>query len=158
MKIQENKGLLIQQDGRNVSRKHGKEGDFRRIMDEMMGPMEKEAGQVVPGNLDPAINGVQILQGAEKVNMGSVRPEGQVLVDELKRTLDLIDFYALKLADVSIPVEGMGPLVDHLEERLEGLKRLENDPGLPKPLQSIVSEVVLTMGTEIAKFRRGDYQ
>jgi hypothetical protein len=37
------------------------------------------------------------------------------------------------------------------------LRRMEVDPGLPEKLKPIVSDLGLTIGKEVAKFKRGDY-
>ena len=83
--------------------------------------------------------------------------ERERVIGLLEETLDLVDFYAGKLGDPASPVRGLGPLVEHLEERLEGLKGIQSTPGVPEGLQPILSDLALTLGTEIAKFKRGDY-
>ena len=76
---------------------------------------------------------------------------------EIEQTLDLVGFYAEKLGDPSFSAQGLTPLVDHLEERMEFLRSVESRPGLPDRVRPIISGLTLTIGTEVAKFRRGDY-
>ena len=80
------------------------------------------------------------------------------LVDELLETLDLVDFYSSKLADSSISSSGLTPLINHLEDRMEGLKGMESAPETSEKLRSVISDMVITIGAEVAKFKRGDYQ
>lgn len=158
MKIYEEQGLVLQEASKGIRKKDVQGVDFQKIMEEKIIPGDREKGTVVQVNREPVISGVQILRGAEKVASTPLEPiERSEILDEISSTLDLVDFYAQKLADTSISAEGMNPLVDRLEERLEGLRRMETSKGLPDQLRPILSDVVLTMGTEIAKFRRGDY-
>lgn len=158
MKVYEEQGPILQQTTKGLRKKDVQGSDFHKIMDDKIALNEREKGVTVQGNLEPVINGVQILRGAGKVTSAPLEAieRGRIL-DEIRNTLDLVDFYAHKLTDASVTAEGMNPLVDHLEERLEGLRRMETSKGLPDQLRPVISDVVLTMGTEIAKFRRGDY-
>lgn len=157
MKVYEDQAPLLQQTSKKVIKKGNLENDFQKIMDEKMVRFEGKDVQNGPSNIDPIVNGVQILRGAEQVRRPSEILENKPVLDEIRKTLDLVDFYAEKLGNTSLPVKGLDPLVDHLETRLEGLKGMESNPELPDRLRPILSDVVMTMGTEIAKFKRGDY-
>ena len=45
----------------------------------------------------------------------------------------------------------------HLEGRLNSLREMETIPGLPKPLKSVIMDMSVALGTEIVRFKRGDY-
>jgi hypothetical protein len=51
----------------------------------------------------------------------------------------------------------LSPLIGHLEEKMEALSHLESNPDFPGSLRPVVSDLLVTVGTEIAKFKRGDY-
>ena len=157
MKIYEHQGpVKLQGESKKLRPSGEPEKDFQKVIEQM-----KEAGKMtnssakVDAALRPAvlnrINGVEIVQPANYV------PNKANLIDALKESLDLLDFYADKLADGSLPADGMQPLVDHLDERLTTLMRMEVDPGLPEKLKPIVSDLGLAIGKEVAKFKRGDY-
>ncbi len=126
-------------------------------MEQTVSQTDKKGDIAVHGSIEPAAGGVHILHGAEK----SPEPLGMIerkqVIEELRQTLDLVDFYAAKLADSSLPARGMSPLISHLEDRLDALQGMESSPNLPEKLRPILSDVVITIGTEIARFRRGDY-
>ena len=85
-----------------------------------------------------------------------ITDRGQV-IGALGETLDLVDFYASKLGDSSLPASGLTPLIDHLEDRLKMLEDMESAAEIPEKMSSVLSDLKITIGTEIAKFRRGDY-
>lgn len=157
MKVHEDQAPLLHQTSKKVTRKVDGANDFQKIMEEKMVGVERKDVQNGPSNIDSIVNGVQILQGTQQVRRPPETLEHKPVLDEIQKTLDLVDFYAEKLGNTSLPVTGLDPLVDHLEKRLEGLKGMESNPELPDKLRPILSDVVMTMGTEIAKFKRGDY-
>ncbi len=157
MKIYEDQAPLLQQTIKGMNKKVSRENDFQRIMDEKMAGVEKSGIPNGQPSGDPVVNGVQILRGAEQIRRPSEAVGNKPVLDEIQKTLDLVDFYVEKLGDPSLSAKGLDPLVGHLEERLDSLKNMESNPGMPDKLRPILSDVVLTMGTEIAKFKRGDY-
>jgi hypothetical protein len=48
-------------------------------------------------------------------------------------------------------------MIDHLEDRLLRLEEMTSSTVLPDSLKTLLDETMTVMGTEIAKFRRGDY-
>lgn len=157
MKVYEDQGLLMNQTVKNVRRKQDAESEFKAIMDEKMTKVDQQEARNTHRNVEPAVNGIQILNGADKIAMPSGAFKTQPVLDEILKSLDLIDFYAGKLGDGSLDAQSLDPLVTHLEESVERLKGMEDTPGFSEELKPILSDVVLTLGTEIAKYRRGDY-
>ncbi|MCF8061987.1 MAG: hypothetical protein K9M82_05675 [Deltaproteobacteria bacterium] len=131
---------------------------FQEIM-EQVARKEHAGGPGIPGAAGaPVPDGVQIVTGPEKVQgAGSGGPK-EMLLAEISETLDLIDHYATGLGNKALSPAEMKPLVEHLEGRLEGLRHMETDEELPETLRSVVSDLVITIGTEVAKFGRGDYE
>ena len=157
MKVYEDQAPLLHQTSKKVTKKGTQENDFQKIMDEKMVRFNSKDVQNGPSPIDPNISGVQILGGAQPIQNPPGAAVNQPALDEIQKALDLVDFYAEKLGNTSLPVTGLDPLVDHLEDRLAGLKDMASRPDLPDKLRPILSDVVMTMGTEIAKFKRGDY-
>jgi hypothetical protein len=160
MKIYETHHGQIPESSVKKTDKSGNTGDsFQRVM-EQINQQEQGVGATPvkgPASVLPP-DGVQILTGAERVD-GSFSSETRAqLLREIGDTLDMIDSYAAGLKNSSISPSDMSPLVEHLEGRLESLKTMQADPDLPEGLRSIVSDLAITLGTEVAKFGRGDYE
>jgi hypothetical protein len=157
MKVHEGQGVTPNPMVKKRPWKSSGEGEFQRIMDRMMPASESGKASGIKGNQELVPEGVQFIGGPEDIRgVAGALKRGQV-IGELERSLDLVDFYAAKLADRSLSVRDMEDLVFHMEERVAALRELESAPGLPERLRGILSETLLTVGTEVAKFRRGDY-
>lgn len=154
MKINETHRVLLEQQRKINKNKNTEAGSFQQLMDQMTS--DTKTKKVLPANINP----VQIINrpaGTFQVN-GSIEPiKKDLLLDSLKETLDIIDFYATKLADESFPAENLSSLVDQLDERLGSIKDMSSMEGVPENLKPVISDVAITIGTEIERFRRGDY-
>lgn len=155
MKVYENHGPVLPTSPKNTHKNGAKDDDFQKIMDQVQAGAMKSEEAANPGPVAPQLLEVRILQGAQQ--SGSSPQVKEMVLNELRNTLDLVDFYAEKLGNTSLPVTGLTPLIEHLDERLKNLQNMESIKGLPDKLRPIVNDVVVTLGTEIAKFRRGDY-
>lgn len=157
MKVLENPGVMLDQIRRQNTVKDQGENTFHQIMEDV----ELEKGFQEMGR-SPAASGM-IPEGVQILNQtGSIQNSEIVfgkaeILRDLEQTLDLVDFYAGRLADPSFQTNEMEPLVDHLEERMAGFQMLQTEAELPEKLKNIISDTVLTLGRETAKFRRGDY-
>ena len=154
MKVYENQGLIQPTHSKKTHKNGDKDDEFQKIMDQMQAETMKSEEAVNPGSVAPQLD-VRIIQGVQQT--GSSTQVKQMVLNELRSTLDLVDYYAEKLGNTSLPVTGLAPLIEHLDERLKNLQDMESTKGLPDKLRPIVNDVVVTLGTEIAKFRRGDY-
>lgn len=157
MKVHEGQGPVLPQAQKDVKKKGAGEGDFQKIMQEASLQTEAKEGKALHGIKQPPPSGIRFIKGAEEIQETPKELERKQVIDELQQTLDLVDFYAAKLADSSLPASGMNPLIDHLEDRLSNLRSMETNTELPEPLKPVISDMLVTIGTEIAKFRRGDY-
>jgi hypothetical protein len=154
MKIYENQRVLLEQQGKINKNKNTDAGSFQKIMDNLTS--STETNKTLPVNINP----VQIIDGPAgtlPINVISGTSEKDLLLDSLKDTLNLVDFYAGKLADESFPAEDLSSLVDQLDERLASIKDMSTKEGVPDKLKPVISDVAVTIGTEIERFRRGDY-
>lgn len=154
MKINESQRMLLEQQGKINKNKNTDADSFQKIMNQMTS--SAGTNKTLPVNINP----VQIIDGtagALPIN-GSIGPaEKDLLLNSLKETLDLIDFYAGKLGDMSFPADNLSSLVDQLDNRLASIKDMSSMEGVPEQLKPVISDVAVTIGTEIERFRRGDY-
>lgn len=156
MKINEEKGITVSPDMTQTQSRKSVDGEFQKIMEQVIQTGEnKDAAKA--NVIDPLLNGIKFLSGTKGIEAQSHAREKQVVINELQETMDLVDFYASKLADPSRPLPTIDPLIGHLEQRLENLKAIESAPGLPDQLKPIISDMVITIGAEITKFKSGSY-
>lgn len=157
MKVYKGQGPVLPQPNKDVNKKGTGEDGFQKIMDQVRSQTEKQGEITGRENLGPVPDGIQIVHGADRINEPLNMAERKQVLEELKQTLDIVDFYAARLADSSLSINGINPLIGHLEDRLEILRNMESAPGMPEKLRPVISDMVITIGTEIAKFKRGDY-
>jgi hypothetical protein len=155
MRIDESQRMLLEQQGKVNKNKNNEAGSFQQIMEQLTA--RPETGRSLPLNINP----VQIIDGSSGIipmsGAVSASNEKTMLLDSLKDTLDLIDFYAGKLEDTSFPAEDLSSLVDQLDDKLATIKGMSSMKGIPEKLKPVISDIAVTMGTEIERFRRGDY-
>src|SRR5512145_1171178 len=124
MRIDEGQRILLEQQGKVNKNKNDDAGSFQQIMEQLTA--RPETGRSLPLNINP----VQIIDGSTgiiPVNQAvSGSNEKTMILDSLKDTLDMIDFYAGKLADTSLPVEDLASLVDQLDEKLADIKGMSS--------------------------------
>jgi len=152
MKIYEHQGVIFNQPDKNDKKNISDKNSFQAIMDQVTSSSVNK-GNNVPANIQmPFANGVGIIIKEESVNDNK-----EDVLNNLKDTLDLVDFYAEKLADSSLSSDNLSPLVEQLNERLNMLKEMESSTDMNDKLKTILSDVTTTIGVEIERFRRGDY-
>jgi len=155
MRIDESQRMLLEQQGKVNKNKNNEAGSFQQIMEQLTARPETERS--LPLNINP----VQIIDGSTGIIPlnGAISGSNEkiMLLDSLKNTLDMIDFYAGKLEDTSFPAEDLTSLVDQLDEKLSEIKGMSSMEGIPDKLKPVISDIAVTMGTEIERFRRGDY-
>lgn len=156
MKVHESQGLILDQIPKKKTATDAGEKPFRQIMDEVTPEkvLDESGSNRALSEFVP--EGVQIISPPEMVQFSQIS-EKDSLLNELEQTLNLVDFFASKLAGQSFPYPEMESLLNHLEERMKGFQDLESQPGIPDKLRSVLSDTVVTIATETAKFRRGDY-
>ena len=158
MKIFEGAGSIVPQPHKKQPKTESGNEDFKKVMDQARGQDEQNANPVrtTSGpNLPPG--GIQMTPAAPDISEATTVAEGRERVITLEQTLDLLDFYADKLGDPTLRVTEISPMIDHLEDRLLRLEEMTSSTVLPDSLKTLLDETMTVMGTEIAKFRRGDY-
>jgi hypothetical protein len=155
MRIDESQRVLLEQQGKTNKTTNNEAGSFQQIMNQLTS--RPETTKALPLNINP----VQIIDGSSGIiplnGTVTTSDEKTMLLNSLKETLDLIDFYAGKLEDTSCPAENLTSLVDQLDEKLDTIKGMSSAKSIPESLKPVISDIAVTMGTEIERFRRGDY-
>jgi hypothetical protein len=157
MKIYGDQSLIINQTGKNDKKNIGEKSDFQTIMDQITSNSVNKENNVSSSVQAPFIGNVGIVFKEDPVANSSGTYNKEDVLNNLKDTLDMVDFYAGKLADSSISSDKLSSIVDNLEERLGMLKDMESSSGTDDKLKGIISDLSTSMGMEIEKFKRGDY-
>jgi hypothetical protein len=157
MKIYEGQGLTFNQLDTQNKKNAVEKNDFQSILDKINSTtFNKEAA--VPSNAQTqVINSIGMLINTTPAYGSSVTGAKEQVLTGLKDTLNLVDQYAQKLADTSLPSKSLSPLVEQLEQNMDALKDMSTAAGVDDKLKSIITDVTGTVGVEIAKFKRGDY-
>jgi hypothetical protein len=157
MKIHEGHGPKMENTGM-VKSKNGHAGsDFKKIMDQVASGQEVKQSDSQNLNAVPNVDSIIGINRIHPVNTVPVSHEKRLLLDSLRDTLDLIDFYADKLGNGNIPAEDLTPLIERLDDRLESLKIISEGDNVPDEMKPVISEMRISIGTEIERFKRGDY-
>ena len=154
MKINESQRILLEQQGKINKNRNTDAGSFQQVMDQIASG--EKTNKTLPLNINP----VQIIDrsiNVDPINESFNPSDKNLLLDSLKDTVNLIDFYAGKLADKSFPAENLSSLIDQLDERLASIKDMSSIESVPDKLKPVINDVAVTISTEIERFRRGDY-
>lgn len=158
MKILEGQGPKIEEIGKTKFKNESAGDDFKKIMDQLTSIQEANRSEPAHSlNAVPNIEGIINVNRINPVNSIIVSSEKKLLLDSLSETLNLVDFYAGKLADENIPAKDLTPLIEQLDGRLESLKVMSKGDSLPETLKPVINDMTVTIGAEIEKYRRGDY-
>lgn len=151
MKIYEHQGILMNQAVKNSRKNVSEKNDFQSVMDRITSSSAGKQNNIQSNIEMPYVNNPGIV-----IN-GDTLSGKEAALNNLKDTLDLVDFYAEKLADQSMSTDSLSPLVEQLEERLGALKEMGSSDQTDERLKIIISDAATTMGVEIERFKRGDY-
>lgn len=151
MKIYDRQSVLFNQPDKNDRKNISEKNEFQAIIEKLTAPSSSSENKRTANCQLPFANGVGVVLMDDPL-------EGKSgVLNGLKDTLDLVDFYAEKLADSSIPSNNLSPLVEQLEQRMDILKKMGTSSQMDDRLKTIISDVATTMGVEIERFKRGDY-
>jgi hypothetical protein len=158
MKINEGVGSIIPQSQKRQPKAESGDGDFRKLMEKttsQAGQNPKPVSTTFGPEFPP--DGIQMTVSAKDISKPTTAEEVRERLVTLEKTLDLLDFYAQKLGDPTLRPKELSPMIDHLDDRLLRLAEMTSSTALPDSLKTLFDETMTVMGTEIAKFRRGDY-
>jgi hypothetical protein len=161
MKITDNIGSLLAHGSKNPSQKSKSEQSFSEVLVHVaQGTVEgtgcQGTGTIIapPCALGPVTLSEPVSQPSQSTDQTALAAG---LINELETTLDAFDHYREKLGDVSVPIDDLADIIGHLEDRIGHLQTLTAAPTTPEGLKKVTSSLMITMATEIEKYKRGDY-
>ncbi|MBW1929097.1 MAG: hypothetical protein JRH08_05190 [Deltaproteobacteria bacterium] len=144
-------------DGHNRTKAHsGKEGDFKKVMDQVMKNEQMQESSAW-ATVSSSTKAAEVAAVNPMFTQTPYSPS-RVAVNEIERMLGLLDFYGRRLGDQSIHTKDLQPLVEHLEAGVSMLDSLRTKWRLHQGLDSIISDLVATVSSEVERFKRGDYE
>jgi hypothetical protein len=123
--------------------------DFARILAERETAPPPKA---VAGNAASALLENQALRGLILPGLENI-----ALRQQLERTLDQMDRYAVALGDETRSLKDIAPLADDLGQAADRLTRLSGKLRESDPLKGLSDEAAVLATVEAMKFKRGDY-
>jgi hypothetical protein len=157
MKIYEGQGLKFNQLDTQNKKNAVEKNDFQSILDKINSTTSNKVAAVSSNAQTPVINSIGMLINTTPAYSSSAAGAKEQVLTGLKDTLNLVDQYAQKLADTTLPSKNLSPLVEQLEQNMDALKDMSTAAGVDDKLKSIITDVTGTISVEIAKFKRGDY-
>lgn len=157
MKINESQSTVLQHASRPALQKENPDSAFQKVMEQTLSERDRKAEAPQTGQPGPVPDGIRIHGGAAAPDGAGTTAGAREVIETLQNALDLVDLYAARLADTSEPLSRLDPLIGHLEESMETLSHVGSKGELPGNLKPVVSDLLVTIGTEIARYRRGDY-
>jgi len=79
------------------------------------------------------------------------------IVEGIENVLDLLDDYQRKLADQTVTLKDIHPLISAIEHENQNLKPLLNKLREGDELKQILNQTLVTTSLEVIKFNKGDY-
>lgn len=158
MKISDTNGSVMRGlNGPNVGKSKGKSSAFRDVMNQIMDQGGGKSAEPSPAG--PAASSLNVTPGQVigKVEGQFGISSGTTVMKEVESALDLAEFYSKKLGDPALSAASLEPLVDHLEEKMASIRFHKDHGELNQEVKAIISDLDLVVGTEVARFRRGDY-
>jgi len=150
MKIIGTQGPHVTETSKQTAGSKSRKGDFKKIMEQAMNELRPNTAQA------PDVMGTSMLGGLKPVGPTDSGP-AKAAVIQVESMLNKLDYYANKLADHSIQISDLSPLMDDMESDIVVLEKMRSGSEIPPGLDKIVSDLVATITAEIEKFRRGDY-
>jgi hypothetical protein len=157
MKISDTQASMLSEMSTQKSGKSKADGSFQKVMNEVMEQQDEKAARPDSANSPEFPQDISPTQMIRDIGGQNDSLSGTQVMKELENILDLAGFYSRKLGDPAIKTASLEPLITHLEGKMEGLRSLKENGSMDDKLKSIVSDLDLTLGTEVARFRRGDY-
>ena len=79
------------------------------------------------------------------------------ITDSTERLLNVLDEFQAKLADETIPLSDLSPLVQKMNTEKDLLTPALDSMSPSDPLRDVLNRVLITCSVEAQKFERGDY-
>jgi hypothetical protein len=131
---------------------HKPEGpDFASLL---AGPKAAPAPKAPAGSAEAILLENQALSGLMRPGLETASLQTR---QQLERTLDRMDRYAVALGDETRTLKDVAPLADDLGQEADRLSRLSHTLKESDPLKGLSNEAAVLATVEAMKFKRGDY-
>jgi len=120
----------------------------------LSGPKAAPAPKAPAGSAEALLLENQALSGLVRPGPETASLETR---QQLERTLDRMDRYAVALGDEGRTLKDLAPLADDLGQEADRLSRLSHKLTENDPLKGLSNEAAVLATVEAMKFKRGDY-
>lgn len=116
-----------------------------------------ERAETGPPLFNGPIQGTTQGSGVAGVSWEVDRPTRGVLCEMGVQTLDSLERYQRRLADLTVPLDGLTGLLDEVRERGESLRNHLDWDAIEDGLQALLSEIASLAFSEVERFTSGEY-
>jgi hypothetical protein len=115
-----------------------------------------------PGAFEKVLSGIEQTTAPEMLSVQTPQSVTMISPTKLKglglseQAIELLDGYAQALADPSVTLKSLKPMVDELAGLKEGLDKTMGALSDNDPLKGILKDVGSTIESEVLRFARGD--
>jgi hypothetical protein len=157
MKISDINSTMVHRGIGHRTEKNKNKDTFQNIMNQVLDQQEEKSVESARANAPGAVSNTLPASLVGHIDGKNGSASCEQVMKEVQSALDLADFYSDKLGNRSVSAASLEPLVGHLEEKMNGLRFLKEQGNIDQDLKTIVSELDIAVGSEVARFRRGDY-
>ena len=141
----------LAQQAKSPSARPEEAPDFARFLAERPAA---PAAKIPAGSAEAVLMENQALSG---LILPGLESSGLQARQQLERTLDQMDRYAVALGDEGRTLKDIAPLADDLGQAADRLARLSHGLKENDPLRGLSNEAAVLATVEAMKFKRGDY-
>ncbi len=122
-----------------------------------------EFDRILKGALDGTAPHVAGTSAPRFDTLSEIRPDSVLLPDKAAtiegagKILDILDAYRAKLADPSVSLRDIKPLVEEMEAKQKDLASVSDALPENDGLKEILNRVLVDLSMETVRFNRGDY-
>ena len=135
-----------------AKKQNGQKDDFKKVMGEALNSKLPESSSVGTAMGPEMVSGLAPIGSSQLFSKVS-----ELAISQIETILDLLDYYTGRLADDSVRTQDFSALADDMMVRISALDKFRSDNKLPERLDEMISDLVAVVGSEVEKFRRGDY-
>lgn len=105
-----------------------------------------------------SVQNLSAVQGASPIDTASLLGiETSQIIEGTERLLSTIEEFQTKLADTTVPLDDLSPIIQRMEQQTDLLTPSLDALPESDPLRDVVNKVLITCSVESEKFKRGDY-
>ncbi len=157
MKISDVNSTMVHRGIGHKTEKTKNKDTFQNIMNQVLDQQEEKSAESARASAPKAVSNTLPASLVGHIDGKNTSAFCEQVMKEVQSALDLAGFYSNKLGNPSVSADSLEPLVGHLEEKMNDLRFLKEQGNIDQDLKTIVSELDVAVGSEVARFRRGDY-